>query len=276
MKPKVWMSVLVIFGLVFLTAGQLRADGHLEVNVHYSRWTLNVVRGLVEKMVSDALESDLKDRFIQQIQQDYPTYVEDSYSQNVRFDAPGHNIGIELRFYPRGRNGAFSLGLAVEQSTMKVSFPEVSAQLRMRDLNLGQTANFQAAAGGEFLIKPLSFHLNMRWEFLPSKVISPYFTIGAGISTSKSFFDARYQYSYNGVLTLPDNSTEQYSDSESKTLREIKEEREAEGKDFPLNFMPIIQLNFGLRARLSRMLNLTFDAGLFNGFLFRGGLSLRI
>lgn len=265
-----------MIGCVFLLSGELLADGHFEFSLHYSRWTLNVVKGLVENMVSDALESDLKDRFIQKIQEQHPTFVESGYSQNVVFDAPGSNVGFEFRFYPGGRNGAFSLGLAVEQTTMKVSFPEVSANLQLTDVNSGQAASFQGLAHGQFVIKPLSFHLNMRWEILPSKVISPYFSIGAGISTSRSFLDASYEYAYNGTLTLPDNSTEQYSDSDSKTLRQIKDERLAEGKNFPLNFMPIVQLNFGLRARISRMLNLTFDAGIFNGFLFRGGLAVRI
>lgn len=266
-------ALLVSF---MILSSPLLADGNLEFNVHYSYWTLNVVRGLVEKMVSDTLENDLKDRFLQQIQADYPTLVESGYQQDINFDAPGHNVGFELRFYPGGRGGAFSLGLAVEQTTMKISFPSVTARLDLVDLNLNQTATFNGQAGGEFIIKPLSFHLNMRWEFLPSKAISPYLTIGAGISTSKSFFDARYRYEYSGTLTLPDSSTEQYSDSDTKTLRQIKDERLAEGKDFPLNFLPIFQFNLGLRARLSRALNLVADVGIFDGFLFRGGLSIRI
>ncbi|MGQ9800724.1 MAG: hypothetical protein ACUVRL_03550 [Candidatus Saccharicenans sp.] len=267
---------LFLFLLIWSGPGQLLADGHLEFNVHYSYWTLNVVRPLVENMVSDILEDDLKDRFLQQIQADYPTLVESGYQQQVKFDAPGHNFGFELRYYPGGRGGAFSIGLAVEQTTMKVSFPQVSASLDLTDLNLGQAAHFSGQASGEFLTKPLSFHLSMRWEFLPSKVISPYLTIGAGVSTSRSFFDSSYRYEYSGTLVLPDSSTEQYSDAGTKTLQEIKDERQAEGKDFPLNFMPILQFNLGLRARLSRTLNLVVDGGIFNGFLVRGGLSLRV
>lgn len=269
------IALSIIF-LLSIFSTPLLADGHLEFNVHYSYWTLNVVRGLVEKMVSDTLESDLKDRFLEQIQADYPTLVESGYQQDVNFDAPGHNIGFELRFYPGGRGGAFSLGLAIEQTTMKISFPSVAARLDLVDLNLNQTATFDGQASGEFIIKPLSFHLNMRWEFLPSRAVSPYLTVGAGISTSKSFFDASYHYEYNGTLILPDSSTEQYSDSDSRTLRQIKEERLAEGKDFPLNFLPIFQFNLGLRARLSRALSLVADVGIFDGFLFRGGLSFRL
>ncbi len=274
--PKTAVRITGALFLLYVLSSPLLADGHLEFNVHYSYWTLNVVRGLVEKMVSDTLKSDLKDRFLKQIQADYPTLVESGYQQDVNFDAPGHNVGFELRFYPGGRGGAFSLGLAVEQTTMKISFPSVTARLDLIDLNLNQPATFNGQAGGEFVIKPLSFHLNMRWEFLPSRVISPCLTIGAGISTSRSFLDARYRYEYSGTLTLPDSSIEQYSESDSKTLRQIKDERLAEGRDFPLNFLPIFQFNLGLRARLSRTLNLVADVGIFDGFLFRGGLSFRI
>lgn len=269
-------TLAALTAFIMFLSGPLLADGHLEFNVHYSYWTLNVVRGLVEKMVSDTLKSDLKDRFVEQIQTDHPTYVESGYQQEVDFDAPGHNVGLELHFYPGGRGGAFSIGLAVEQTTMKVSFPAVTARLEMTDLNLNQTATFNGLASGEFIIKPLSFHFNMRWEFLPSRTFSPYLTVGAGISTSRSFFDARYRYEYSGTLTLPDNSTEHYSDSDSQTLRQIKDERLEQGKDFPLNFMPIFQFNLGFRARVSRALSLVADAGIFNGFLFRGGLSFRI
>lgn len=270
------MVLLFLFVLVLIGPEPLLADGHLEFNVHYSYWTLNVIRPLVEKMVSDILEDDLKDRFLQQIQADYPTLVESGYQQQVKFDAPGQNFGLELRYYPGGRSGVFSIGLSVEQTTMKISFPVVLASLELTDLNLGQAAYFTGQASGEFLTKPLSFHLSMRWEFLPSKVISPYLTIGAGVSTSRSFFDSSYRYQYSGTLVLPDNSTELYSDSDNKTLREIKDERQVEGKDFPLNFMPILQFNLGLRTRLSRNLNLVLDSGIFNGFLVRGGLSVRV
>ncbi|MDD8020520.1 MAG: hypothetical protein PHU81_04940 [Acidobacteriota bacterium] len=266
--PLVWM--------VFVLVGPLLADGHLEFSFHYSRWTLNLARGLLDNMVSDVLESDLKDRFTTRIQNDYPNLVENGYSQKVTFDAPGDNIGFELRYYPGGHQGAFSLGLAVEQSSMRVTFPEVIANLDLEDPDLKQTANFRGLAQANFRIKPLSFHVNLRWELLPSKVISPYLTLGAGLSTGKSFFDASYQYSYSGTLTLPDSSTKEYTESATKTLRQIKDERLAAGKSFALNFLPIVQMNFGLRAKISKMFNFYFDAGVFDGFLFRAGLGMRI
>ncbi|MDD8031252.1 MAG: hypothetical protein PHQ25_04545 [Acidobacteriota bacterium] len=276
MKNLIKGILVTVVVIIFLSSGYLLADSHLEISLHYSYWTLNTVRGLVENMVSDTLKSDLKDRFVEQIQNNHPDFVEGSYDQDIDFDAPGHNLGLELRFYPKGQNGAFSLGLAVEQSTMKVSFPQVIAYLEMIDEAVDQSAFFTAVANGEFVIKPLSFHLSMRWEFLPTKAISPYLTVGAGLSTSKSFFNANYEYSYSGTLVLPDSSTEDYADSATKTLQEIKDERLAKGKKFSLNFLPIVQFNLGLRAKISGSLNLILEAGIFNGFLVRGGLAFRI
>jgi len=272
MKNRIGLMALMLI----LSSTFLLADGHWEFNLHYSRWTLNLLKNQVENMVSDALKSDLKDRFLEDIRNDHPGLIESGYDQTVVFDSSGNNFGFEVRYYPGGKKGAFSLGLAVEQSSIKVSFPEILANLYLTDPNTQQTAHFNGQAGGEFLIKPLSFHLNMRWEFLPSKVISPYFCLGAGISTSQSFLDANYSYNYSGRLDLPDGTFENYVDSSSKTLRQIKEERLAEGKSWPLNFVPILQLNFGLRFRLTENLRLMLDAGIFDGFLFRGGLSFRI
>lgn len=269
-------ACIFILIFMFISTNLLLADGHWEFNVHYSRWTLNLLKNQVENMVSDALKSDLKDRFLEDVQSRHPGLYESGYDQTVIFDSSGSNVGFEIRYYPGGRKGAFSLGLAVEQSSMKVSFPEISANLYLTEPSTMQVAHFFGQAVGEFLIKPFSFHLNMRWDFLPSKVVSPYFCLGAGISTSKSFLDAHYTTSYTGKLDLPDGTSEYYSDSSSKTLRQIKEERLADGKDWPLNFVPILQLNLGLRVRLTENLRFTFDAGIFDGFLFRGGLSFRI
>jgi len=156
---------------------------------------------------------------------DYPGLAENGYSQKIAFDAPGHNFGFELRFYPGGRQGAFSLGLGIEKSSMEVNFSEVQADLDLIDQNLNQAANFQALAQARFIIKPLSFHLNLRWELWPAKVISPFITLGAGLSTGQSFLDASYEYAYLGTLTLPDDSTRDYTQSATKTLGDIKERK---------------------------------------------------
>jgi len=75
--------------------------------------------------------------------------------------------------------------------------------------------------------------------------------------------DASYEYSYSGTLTLPDNSTREYSQSANKTLGDIKDERLAAGKSFSLNFLPLVQMDIGFRARISRSLSFCLEAGFF-------------
>jgi hypothetical protein len=276
-KGPYFLPAALLSVCLFAAGPAQAATGRWEFNVHYSSWTLNLLRSLVEDKVGDALESDLKDRILESIQEDHPTFMERSYTQSVRFDSSGDNYGFELRFYPGGRNGSFSIGLAVERSSFKVAFPDVSADLVLEDTMTGQTAAFDGTANAEFVIKPMSFHLSFRWDIFSSARIHPYLTFGGGFSTVKSFLDARYVYAFSGILTNPDNSTEQHSDSDSKTLREIRDERLAEGEDdFPIKFLPILQLSLGLKARVTDSVHLLADFGVWDGFLFRGGLSIRL
>lgn len=258
-------------------AAQAGAQGHFEFGFHYSRWSINLLRSFIEGGLSDALETDLKESMLSDIQADYPNLVETAYSQEVAFDSSGDNFGFEVRWYPGGSNGSFSLGLSIEKTTMKIAVPEISASLSLHDAISLEEGHFAASSGGEFLIKPLSFHLSLRWDIIPSSVVHPYITFGLGAATGTALEEARVTYSYSGDLTLPGQSPEHYEDSVSKTLNQLKEELEQEGEDFFLpGFIPFIQLNLGLKAKLSQNIYLLVDAGIWNGFLLRGGVSVRL
>jgi len=52
---------------------------------------------------------------------------------------------------------------------------------------------------------------------------------------------------------------------------------EAEDEDFlPLPFLPFIQLNLGLKGKITENIHLMVDAGIWNGFLIRAGLAIRL
>jgi hypothetical protein len=52
---------------------------------------------------------------------------------------------------------------------------------------------------------------------------------------------------------------------------------EAEGDEFFLpGLVPFVQLNLGLKAILTPNFHLLVDAGVWNGFLIRSGLSIRL
>jgi len=270
---------VVILAVLFFasSAPYLRAQGHWEFGIHYSGWSLNLVKSMIEDSLSDTVASDLKNEILEDIQADYPSKKETGYSQKIAFDSSGDNYGAEVRFYPGGKNGSFSLGFSIEKSTMKVRLPEVEASLEWEDEITHQTGTFDANATGEFIIKPLSFHLSVRWDISPSSRFHPYITVGVGAATAKAINQATYSYSYTGTLNVPGNPPKEYSGSESKTLKELRDEQEAKGEDssIPLHFLPFVQLNLGLKGRITDYVHLLVDAGVWDGFLLRAGVAFR-
>jgi hypothetical protein len=277
---RVRTSIILVFGLVFLglaLPAQSQTKGRWGFGFHYSRWSINLLRSAIEGGLSDALETDLKDQILEDIQADYPYLMEKDYNQGVKFDSGGDNYGFEVRYYPGGEKGSFSIGLSVEKTTMRVSLPEVSAEMTLTDGVTPQDAHFSATSQGEFLFKPWSFHLSLRWDIFPSSVVHPYITLGLGAAAGSALEKAEVSYSYHGELSVPGAGSEQYSDSVSKSMKEIKDEMEAEGEDFFLpGFFPFVQLNLGLKAVITPNIHLLVDAGVWNGFLIRGGVSFRL
>lgn len=233
---------------------------------------------MIEENLSNSLETDLKKKFLDDIQSDFPLLTEKSYSQKVEFDSGGDNFGFEVRWYPGGAHGSFSLGLSVEKTTMRVSIPEVSASLGLEDAvsSPPKTANFQARAESEFLIKPLSFHLSFRWDILPSSRVHPYITLGVGAAAGTALEEAEVSYSYSGDLVITGENPEHYDDSVKKSLKQLKEDLEAEGEEFFLpGFLPFIQLNVGIKGIITQNVHFLMDAGIWDGFLIRGGIAFR-
>lgn len=279
MKEKKFFKILLPGLLVVFFAGRATgATGRFEFNAHYGKWSLNLLKSLIEDKLNDVLESDIKKRFLEKVQEDHPSLIEKSYSQDINFDSNGDNYGFELRWYPGGEDGSFSLGLGVEKTSMKVSFPRVSGALELQDTfaPMAAEADFKAEASSEFLIKPTSYHLSFRWDILPSSSVHPYITLGVGAATGAALDKATVKYAYEGDLTISGEAPQHYEDSVEKTLQEIKADMEKDGEDFPLpNFVPFLQLNLGLKGMITKNLHIMIDAGIWDGFLLRGGLSLR-
>jgi len=271
------IRLILFLGMMAALSFPARSQGHWEFGFHYSRWSVNLLRGIIEDGIREAMETELRDEILAEIQGDYPTLMETDYSQSVEFDSSGDNFGFEARWYPGGLTGSFSLGLSVEKTSMKVSLPSITAAMGLRDQVTSQTGDFQAAAGGEFLLKPLSFHLSLRWDIVPSSIVHPYITLGFGAATGTALEDAVVTYDYSGDLAVPGYPPKHYGDSFSKSLSQLRDELEEEGEDFFLpGFIPFFQLNLGLKAVLSPNIHLLVDAGIWNGFLLRGGIAFRL
>jgi len=268
-------KILIILSLIlfffFFTIKSLPAQGKVEFGFHYGSWSIDILRSMIEEEIGNALETDLKDKFLEDIQAEHPLLEEESYSQEVSFDSGGSNFGFEVRWYPGGYDGSFSLGLSIEKTTMRVSLPEISSSLELSD---GST--FQATANGDFLLKPLSFHLHLRWDIKPSWKVRPYLTFGFGIATGTALENAEYSFSYSGDLDIAGEELEHFEGGESKTIKELKDDLEAEGEEFFLpGLLPFIQLNFGIKGELAENFYVLIDAGIWDGLLVRGGLAYR-
>jgi hypothetical protein len=271
--------VIIFFCSVCFLGQTLAASpqGHWEIGFHYSKWSVDLLRSVVEDGINDALETELKDRILEDIQADYPTLVETGYSQEIQFDSGGDNFGFEVRWYPGGQTGSFSLGVSMEKTSMRVSLPEVIAAMSLYDQASSTDGNFDGTGSGEFLLNPWSFHLSFRWDILPTSIVHPYFTFGFGAATGTALEEAKVTYAYSGELVVPGEATKSYSDAAAKSLKQLKEEAEAEGEDFFLpNFIPFFQLSLGLKAVISPNVHLLIDAGIWDGFLIRGGIAIRL
>jgi len=271
---------IFILGLTVLLAGApalLAQGGHFEFSGRYGRWSLNILGSKADELLNDAIDTELEKRILETIREDYPNLSVTSYDQDISFDSRGDNLGLGFRWYPAGHRGSFSLGLSVERSNFKV-LPTAAVLMQLQDGATSQTATFDGTADASAVIKATSFHLTFRWDILPSKAVHPYLTFGGGISTAKALDDSSVAYDYSGALSGDAVTPQTVSGSETKTLRELRDEALAdEEMNFPIpNFLPFIQLNLGLKARLTRMIHVLVDVGVFDGFMANAGLAIRL
>ena len=263
--------ILFIFICLVFASSSLFAQGKVELGFHYGPWGLNIIKGAIEDGLNDALEDQLSDLISEDIQESYPGIEQTGYDQVFSFDSGGHNWGIEFRYYPSGYDGSFSLGFSIEKTSMRVNFNDVQVDMLFSD-----GSAFEGDAESEFWMNPLSFHFSLRWDIVPTSKFRPYITIGFGIATGAALEEGEISYAYSGDLLIEGQDPEHFENSDSKTLNELKEELEDEEEDFVLpSVIPFIQLNLGLKAALTDSLHLLVDAGIWNGFLLRGGIAYR-
>lgn len=272
------LCFVLFVSLLLAGAPALMAQGgHWEFGGHYGRWTLDILGSKANELLNDALDTELRDRILETIREDYPNLYDSSFSQDIRFDSSGDDFGASIRWYPGGRRGSFSLGVSVEKSKFKI-VPSAAVLMQLQDQVSSQTATFDGTADATAILKAMSFLLTMRWDIFPSKAVHPYITFGGGISTSKALDDSSVAYSYSGQLTGNAVSPQTVSGSETKTLRQLRDDAMNDDEnDFPIpNFLPFIQLNLGLKVRLTKMVQVLVDIGVFDGFMASAGLAIRL
>lgn len=271
MVKKTRSSLLAIV-LLTIPLQSIQANGHFEFGFHYGKWSIGVFSSKVEETLNETLEKVLKDIFLEDILEDFPFLHETGLTQDLDYDSEGSNYGFELRWYPGGQKGSFSLGFSLEKTTMNFSLPVFSSSLNFEEL-----VTFKANATGDIRMDPLSLLMSLRWDIKPSLIVHPYITIGFGAATKTTLERGKVLFTYDGTLSLLGITLAQYEGQEVMTLTELKEELEEEDIDFPLpGFIPFIQLNLGLKGRISKNLFILVDAGIWDGFLIRGGIAIRL
>ena len=267
-----------VFLLVFLlTAPVLSAKGHFEIGFHYSGWSLNIIRSLVNDAF-DGLAEEFVNSTEEEIQNDNPDFYVEDWESDSEFNSDGTNWGVEMRWYPGGHDGSFSLGLSIEKTTINLNLDNAAVDVFLRnDIDqLSGTAEIDASGG--VTMKPMAFMLSFRWNIHPVGRISPYFQMGFGFASIQALKDTELSLNYNYTFKVPGEEDETGGDSENKTLEEIDDEQVADGEESMFDkipFFPFVHMVFGIRARIIQNVHFLVEGGIFNGFIIRGGLSLR-
>ncbi len=266
MKRRFPLKILSPFLLLFFVSmPAFYAEASVELGFHYGKWNFNLVKSLVEDTIGDSLQKYI----LREVHRDYPELEEENYSQTVGYDSSGQNFGIEIRLYPGGRKSGFSIGLSVEKTTMKIRLTQLATRIELPDGTV-----YEASFKSDLLFEPLSLHLNLRGDLFPKWKIHPYITLGVGVAQGVDFENAIVNYTFNSKLTIDGELYEHYDAEGKETIKKFNEELKKIGEEKNLlKFFPIIQLNFGVKAVLTKYLALSADFGIWNGLLFRGGIA---
>ncbi len=237
---KIGIALIV---LLMLT-GNIVGKGEWEIGFHYSYWSINLLKPVLEEAVKDSFDSY------------------DANKGDILFDSNGNNMGFELRYYPGGKLGSFSIGLSYERNNFKGDLTG-----SYEDTIDGVPGTVEAV--GYFDLKPHSFNINFRWDIAPRYRFHPFIGIGFGFGRMDGIVSlATTGTAYNGTVLL--------SELEEKTLKQLLDEyEEEEGKKFPVGFFPIVYFSVGMKGEIANNLYLSGEVAIYDGLIFRGGLAFR-
>lgn len=237
------------------------SKGKFEIDVHYSGWSLNLIKGWFENEANTSVAEEIRDQISLKVKKNHPFIFDKSIEQELVFDSEGHNLGLEIRFYPRGPDTPFSLGLSIEENVMRILIQGTMKQV------FSNNTYAEGPIEATLVFKPILTNLSFRWDLVPQWIVSPYFVIGLGFGAMRG----EIGYSYQSVYTTWSGAPEEYTDNVEETLKEAEEDIEY---NLP-NIFPLFQLGFGLRAQILPFLHLKGEVGFWNGFILRAGMAYR-
>lgn len=237
-------------------------SGKLEIGIHYGPWTLKPFSNYFEEDLLEEISDEVRKRVNDEINSLYPgvgdTVTE--YEDPLDFSSSGSNFGVELRFYPKGKEGSFSLGLSIEKTKIKIKAEGPITQYYIAG------ANSTVDGLGYVTTNPLSMNLSFRWDFNPAWRVSPYFVCGFGFAT----LVGEVGYEWIGTYHWR-NVSGQLGGSDTLTFQDVEWEA---SENIP-NIFYLVQLNLGVRARITPNIYLNAEAGFWDGMVFRAGVFYR-
>ncbi len=235
-------------------------DDKIEVEFHFGSWGVGPARKLIEDSGGDALAERIRDEVTDVVRGFGAPAVLKSFTDTLALTAEGTNPGFALRFYPQGRDGVFSVGLAYEKTSLKFGF---KGEVKNTYVD-GTTATVDGEASAS--TSPWSLHMDFRWDFMGEARVTPYFVLGLGVGA----FNGNVRYSFTGRYDTPYGSRS-VDVGEDLTFKEAAEKWDV---SIPA-YIPIIHLGGGLRVRIVSGLSLSGEIAIWNGFLLRGGVAYR-
>jgi len=231
-----------------------------EIGFHFSHWSIDLLEGILKDEVSKRIAKEIREDVAGKINDVYPLIFDIDYGYDLLFDSGGSNYGLEIRYYPQGKQGSFSFGLSFEKNNMKITMEGPV------EVNFSDNTYAQVESTGYIELNPFTTNLSFRWDTKPSWRVTPYFVFGFGIAA----LNGNINYAYDGPYYW-EGEPFYLDEDELKTFKEAEEEM-----DFNIpNIFPLLQINIGIRGEIVPHLNLNAEAGIWNGFILRGGLSYR-
>jgi len=244
-------SFLISF---LILAFSLTAGASVEMVFSGGIWSMNLIKGQIESLANDQIDNAIRDT----IENDYPELRDASYMHTLNFDSSGGNYGVGLRIYPGGKKGSFSFGVFLLKTDMNLSIDGL--------IHIEKMGNYGDLNGtGKININTPALLLELRWEFLPSSVVTPYIALGGGVG----YLNGSAEFNGN-IETHIEGQVDHDTISESKTFDQLREEEE----NIP-SVLPFAKIVLGVRARITKNMNIFAEAGVLNGFVLSGGLAFR-
>ena len=234
--------------------------GRFEIGVHFSAWSVDPAKSAFEGTLTKRFANEIRDQVTEQLQASYPgDLFPATYENGLSVDSQGSNYGFEVRYYPLGWRGSMSVGFSLEKTRIKVMMKGPVTQ----NYSDGSTAIVDSDAFVE--TNPLTVNLSFRWDFVPSRRVTPYFVFGLGIGP----LEGTASYVYTGTYRRGSAQTV-VSGEDSKSIDQLREEGEID-----LDRFILIHTALGVKARIYKGIMLRAEVGFWDGLILGGGLAYR-